>query len=483
MTLLFQDGFDLGDWATKWVNSSMVNTSASGWVQYAGGQSLKRAANASAGSAKVAFTASATVVVGIRLYYTANFGGFPARVFSLYGDSGATDHLSIQTGDANDTLTVRRGTTVLATFTAVRFAWCYLEFKATIHATTGTVEVKKDGVVVASFSGQTKNGGTNASVDAIRLDASTNNTGIDLYVDDLYVLNTSGSKNNDYLGDIRVVTTLPSGAGASTQWTPLSGSNWDNVNDSTIDIATYNASATAGQRDTYDMPALTVPSGGLIQAGTISASSVYSTEVAANSYDGLFNTGWTSNGVAAGSWLMLDFGSDRAAAGYLMGAGAGTGGSVARSIGSWKIQGATSAAPTTWVDLDTRTRTWTLGEAQNWLFAGTATYRYFRILVVAGGPGNDGYVSTSEFHIYGQNAGTATIVKGVQVTAAVAKNDAGAASHKIALKSSSTVVYGTTRPSPSAMTEYTEMFENDPATSTDWTVSGIGAMEIGIEAV
>jgi hypothetical protein len=482
MTLLFQDGFDIGDWATKWVNSSMNLVSPSGWVQFVGGQSLKRTANASAGHADKAFTASATVVVGVRLFFTANYSGFPARIFSLYGDAGTTDHVSIQTGDTNDTLTARRGTTVLATFTALRNQWMYLECKFTISDTVGLAEVRKDGVVVSTFSGDTKNAGTLVSVDTIRLDSSTNNTGIDIYIDDLYVLNTSGSKNNDYLGDVRALTTLPSGTGASTQWTPSVGNNWDNVNDVPLDVSTYNASATAGQRDTYDMPALTI-GGGMIQGGTITASSTYSTETPDKSYDLSFATGWTSNGVAVNSWLMVDFGANVAAVGYLMGSGASTGGTVARSIGSWKVQGATSAAPTTWVDLDTRTRTWVVGEVQSWMFAATATYRYFRILVVAGGPGNDGYVSTSEFHLYAPDASTAQAVKGVQVTAAVAKNDAGAASHKIALKSSSTVVYGSTRATPPAMVEYTEVWETDPATSTDWTVSGIGAMEIGIEAV
>jgi len=483
MTLLFQDGFDVGDWATKWTNSSMNGGSASGWAPYAGGQSFRRGQGSSAGYIAKSFTASATVVVGARVYFTSNFSGFPQRIFTLYGDSGATEHISIQTGNANDTLWLMRGGTNLATFTAARNGWMYLELKVTIHASAGTAEVKKDGVVVATFSGQTKNGGTNASVDTIRLDSSTNSTGIDIYLDDLYVLNNSGSKNNDYLGDVRVTTTLPSGAGASTQWTPSTGSNYDNVNDIPLSTSTYNSSAVAGQRDTYDMPNLAITSGPMIPGGSITASSNYSTDFPINSYDFSFSTSWTSNGVAAGSWLMIDLGSDQAAVGYLMSSGAGTTGSVARSIGSWKIQGATNAAPSTWVDLDTRSNPWVVGEIRNWLFASTATYRYFRILVVAGGVGNDGYVGTAEFHLYGPNTGSSTAVKAVQVTAHTVKSDAGSASHKIALKSGSTVAYGTTRVTPASATGYIDVWETDPDTSADWTTSAVGTMEIGVEAV
>jgi hypothetical protein len=45
---------------------------------------------------------------------------------------------------------------------------------------------------------------------------------------------------------------LPTGAGSSTQLTPTgSANNWQNVNEVPFNNATYNASSTVGQRDTY----------------------------------------------------------------------------------------------------------------------------------------------------------------------------------------------------------------------------------------
>jgi hypothetical protein len=75
-----------------------------------------------------------------------------------------------------------------------------------------------------------------------------------LYYDDFYVCDNSGSApNNTFLGDVRVQTLLPTGAGASTQWTPSVGNNWDNVNDAPYSAATYNSANAAGLRDTYAM--------------------------------------------------------------------------------------------------------------------------------------------------------------------------------------------------------------------------------------
>jgi len=72
--------------------------------------------------------------------------------------------------------------------------------------------------------------------------------------DDIYFQNQSGSVNNDFLGDSRIITLKPNGAGASTQWTPSANSNYQNVDDTTSDgDSTYNYSGTVGQIDTFAM--------------------------------------------------------------------------------------------------------------------------------------------------------------------------------------------------------------------------------------
>ena len=127
--------------------------------------------------------------------------------------------------------------------------------KATIADSGGYVEVRINGTTEITYTGDTRNGG-NASSDRITF-CGVNNLGIDWWFDDVYMLNGSGSTNNDFLGDVRVAALLPSGAGASTQWTPLSGANYTNVDDATPDDdTTYNSDATAGDKDTFALPSL-----------------------------------------------------------------------------------------------------------------------------------------------------------------------------------------------------------------------------------
>ena len=73
-----------------------------------------------------------------------------------------------------------------------------------------------------------------------------------LCFDDFYALNGVTSPNNDFLGECRVETLVPNGAGSSTQWTPQSGSNWQMVDDAGFDGDTsYNDVASTGQVDLF----------------------------------------------------------------------------------------------------------------------------------------------------------------------------------------------------------------------------------------
>jgi hypothetical protein len=167
------------------------------------------------------------------------------------------------TGDTPNTLWVRRGSTTL--FTAANIAvnvWHHLELKVTMSATTGSVELRIDGAPVGMFSGNTKNGGTNSTIDTVKLGGSGNNTSITITRDDLYVLDDTGAAPyNNFLGDVRVYSLSPTGAGSSTQWTPDAGSNYAEVNEIPYSAANYVQSNTSGQRDTYALADL--PAGGV----------------------------------------------------------------------------------------------------------------------------------------------------------------------------------------------------------------------------
>lgn len=90
--------------------------------------------------------------------------------------------------------------------TLVAGVWQYMELKVKIHSTLGTVEVRRGSVAIASASA-INTGTTGVTITSIRLEA-TDNLQLD-HVDDLYLLDVTGTSNNDFLGDVRVDTLYP----------------------------------------------------------------------------------------------------------------------------------------------------------------------------------------------------------------------------------------------------------------------------------
>jgi hypothetical protein len=252
MTLLFMDGFDAGDYIAKWSSVTPVSSQVVSTTRFGAGQALSLLGN---GNIKKNFAASSNLFVGFALRSNASI----PSLLTIYGDAGVTAHLALARSGGD--LVLKRGATTLATAVAATplSVWNYIEVWATIADAGGRCVVKVDMVTVIDFTGDTKNAGTNTTMDAIKFDS--NGAGAhDL--DDLYVCNSLGTVNNTFLGDVRVQTLLPSGVGSSTQLVPTgSVNNWDNVNDSPYALATFNASATPGQRDTYAMADLLAGTG------------------------------------------------------------------------------------------------------------------------------------------------------------------------------------------------------------------------------
>lgn len=195
-----------------------------------------------------------TIVTGFAFRPIQNDTGV-IQLVGLY--EGTTLHadlrMSIGTG-SYDLVATRAGTTLgTASAALVDGAWHYIEIKVFLHDTTGTFEVRVNGVVALNLTAQdTRNAGTPFCDRVLLGNAAGSSASHDVYFDDWYVLDTSGSLNTDFLGDSRVAALYPTGAGNSTQWTPNAGSNWDRVDDTAADSdTTYNSEATVGEKDTY----------------------------------------------------------------------------------------------------------------------------------------------------------------------------------------------------------------------------------------
>lgn len=262
MALLTWEGFDQFDGAT----SAAVHLVAKGWATILinslttgryGGRSVAQVTNAVPVGRWDFASAIATATVGVAFLQSATNAA--ARDLVTFCDSGNTAQFGLGINTSNK-LIVWRGTpsTVVATSTTATITnsqWYYLEIQATIHNTTGAYEVRLNGAQVADLTAtgvNTRNTSNNQTTGILIGAVNSSPTGF-FYWDDVYITDTSGGSNTGFLGECRVQTIVPTGAGASAQFTASAGSNWQNVDEigasGAADNTDYNSSSTAGHVD------------------------------------------------------------------------------------------------------------------------------------------------------------------------------------------------------------------------------------------
>jgi hypothetical protein len=252
MSLEFIDSFDhysnSTNLARKWDTTVGGNFTTGRF-----GGSAVRIINSNLGLRQGQLSAVATRVVGGALFWPNDVGFNTNPWFAFY--DGTTIQLDLRM-DASGYMSVTRNGTSLATASSpvTKGIWHYWEFKATID-NSGSFEVKLNGNTWVSGSGDTQNT-SNAYSNGIMFV----NAGYDFYLDDFYCLNTSGSVNNDFIGECRVHSRLPTGEGNTQNFTPNSGSTHYTQVDETNpdDDTTYVSSDTVGHIDQFTFPTLTL---------------------------------------------------------------------------------------------------------------------------------------------------------------------------------------------------------------------------------
>ena len=189
---------------------------------------------------------------------------FSTQVFFVLADGASTQLDMRLTGSG--AIQVTRAGTALGTTTnlLVANAWVYIELQATIDPTVGAFTLKvwsgvNPGIWLAMTSQNTR-ATANSSTNGLTFQAVSPH----YYIDDVYILNPSGSVNNNFLGECRIFTSLPTGdntsaTGTNKLWTPDAGTaHYTQVDDTPNpdDDTSYVSSATAGQIDTYTYPAI-----------------------------------------------------------------------------------------------------------------------------------------------------------------------------------------------------------------------------------
>jgi hypothetical protein len=153
--------------------------------------------------------------------------------------------------NSNDTVNIRRGSTVLATSTEAlnSTGWYHIAIEANIHDSTGSCNVKVNDVSIVSVSGADTKAQADGTFEQMYF------YGTFRYWDHYTINDASGS--DGFTGwrtfPYHAQTIHPNAAGNSTQWTPSIGSNYQNVDNASWDAATYNSSSTNNQRDDYNL--------------------------------------------------------------------------------------------------------------------------------------------------------------------------------------------------------------------------------------
>lgn len=225
-------------------------------------------ADADQNNFNVEFESSSTVVLGFA-YKPGEYEGTGQETFiEFYDCAGDADilQMEIEIFAGTSFIVKRGGTNRLDTILHVmkQDRWNYVEIKYTPHDTTGYMEMRVNESVIFTYSGDTNEG--SSTVDCVRFvgvetPVATTDDRLHLW-DDMYLLNSAGTTNNDFLGPIHVETILPNGIGSDNDFTAVGGLNWQNVDDvPTNDDGSYNTSLTVGDKDLFAAQTLSVVNG------------------------------------------------------------------------------------------------------------------------------------------------------------------------------------------------------------------------------
>lgn len=239
MALIFMEGFDDGLMQQKgWVGTWQPNNYPSTVTGRFGGKAMQEAYLGGV-QRNYATPLTGTVIVGCGVMPWGTTSTMTILTHGMARLKVATGgNLALYRSDTDAQVAITPG----AVWTTGN-VWRFVELKYVVS--TGVCEVRIDGVVVLSGTVPTA-----TSIASIIFPNQANGTYIN--IDDIYVLDATGTANNTYLGDVRVQTLLPSAEGTNLGMTPDTGTvHYSRVNEAAPDTTSYVSTASAGVKDSY----------------------------------------------------------------------------------------------------------------------------------------------------------------------------------------------------------------------------------------
>lgn len=183
--------------------------------------------------------------------------------FNIHAYRGSSSQFCVRFASSG-VVVLYRGATLVASSTE-RYpvnAWFFVQIYFNIATAAGNCEVRINGRTFVSFTGNTADSGTGQWNGWFIQGVATPT----MYLDNIVVYSTSGNAPTSWTPETRVYEDLPSGAGATTGWTPVgAAANWQCVDEQPSNSDTdYVSAAAAGLTDTYAYSGTTVPTAALV---------------------------------------------------------------------------------------------------------------------------------------------------------------------------------------------------------------------------
>jgi hypothetical protein len=477
--LVFHDGFDLYQaWYQRWdalicptinqINPQIQQTvvrSGGGAMYFGLGQSGNGSVNGGVMAVKN-IPNSATYIVGmaVRIDFSAPTRMSDTMLISFL--DGGTHQVSLKVDSAGHLYFVRNGTTLIgsaSTLSLTGFAWHYIEVKVTIDPSVGVCSLQVDGVNWLNLTGQNTRATSNSFTGQVAIGNLATNaftTGYVLWIDDFYLANTSGSFNNNFLGDRKVLGLVPNGNGSTLNYT-MNAAAWPS------NTAVFVGRTILDTNGNYQR--------------VITVTSDAKTGVSAPTWNASLAGTTTDNHV---TWINLGAQSQFLTVNQ----------SLPEGIGGWIFQQAQSVGDAIWdpngnVQLCTTAGTTTGGTVNGptWNTTVGGTTADGSVVWTNLGTLEDIYLSDAtagDQSRFTYPAIAGSTVNAVSVVPRARKDDAGTRTIRGATKSGATVADSGTDLGLSTSYQYLiGLFETDPNTSAAWTVSGVNAAEFGVKTI
>jgi hypothetical protein len=263
MALLFCDSFDHyqdGNLAQKWdailgTSTGLLTTGGRrGGGAYRPNPGTTSTQN---GNIRKNITPSNTVVLGFAFRIDVHTIYNNHKIVSFYSNNDMMASLNFKnTGPGEYCVFDSNGVVVGEAVAGLPLgAWVYVETKVVV-GDLGSIVVRVNGLTTIEAVGvDTRNGSSNF-INNVRINAEhgASIATLDRRFDDFYVLNNTGDRNNDFLGDVSVVTIRPDLPGTHQDFLPSSGSDHvAMVNQTLLTTTSYLQSQGSGSRETFQM--------------------------------------------------------------------------------------------------------------------------------------------------------------------------------------------------------------------------------------